>query len=782
MVQPKRLLLCVSAVMLLMLLHLVFGVLTTANSGFPWLPSHSLITYPLEVVVTTDGNIDATGLRPSRLSPRGIYNSITLVSADPTQTVWREPRSYTHELVILNDPIVKKHVKSITVRNGPYQTALTWEDLVFSDRSQSEGGRYAYLVLPSPRGDSEIRSLIAQFQPMMNYRGDVRVVFAAFAAAVLWLFGASLVRQGLSAEVHDRVQSTLLLGFIGATAANVILLSPAVSWRLPSLVLTAALVTNGPITWSSLALIVVNVVRFRNGIADVNREPACNDRRAVYPALLGLSLVALLLRAWNLSYFQGVDSFNITAGLSLFQNGTTPYVRNMDISQLVSYMFGVFGVSLTSARLPFALIGAITCIPLYLFAAQLHRTVAWVATALFAVSPVAIEKASHVREYSLILFLTLTLSALIVWVYRKKHTSPVPCTILMVLVFGVAAALVFQHRVMFNVPTLLVVLQPNAILVAVLSGFSFWRVKKWRVFTAIVLVGSLVIGFSLLHRLSPFSARVVFQRTLLDTYLYPRADFVSQWFAYRDLPLLLPTVVLLIPLATGWRYSTVYKSLFIVFWLSLTLFVFRMDQAIIQTRYVYHLLGYFIILFSLGLAVIVRVIRSTIPDSRLGMIAATLFLLAVISPRNTIHAVNKDLNRYDGFQRTTSISTDNRLFAVAEFLTDELGVTDADAILLSSQNSDLLSWALARPISRSFVRLGPTYQSGRNIYFINTPQDMIRSELDQALETHTRGFFVAWNAYHPEQYFGDRDAAYRYLGTIQGHGIYHWCTDSSALD
>lgn len=120
--------------------------------------------------------------------------------------------------------------------------------------------------------------------------------------------------------------------------------------------------------------------------------------------LIGVGLLAFLLRAWNLeNTFPAVDEYrHLFAARQMLEEGSLPEYRRSFWTVTVPVMiaFRMWGVELWSARLMGVIFNVLGLIPFYLVARKFNRTVAIWAAFLYATNPLLIFFARMVREYA----------------------------------------------------------------------------------------------------------------------------------------------------------------------------------------------------------------------------------------------------------------------------------------------------------------------------------------------------------------------------------------------
>ncbi|MBP7006904.1 MAG: hypothetical protein KBB16_02480 [Candidatus Pacebacteria bacterium] len=128
--------------------------------------------------------------------------------------------------------------------------------------------------------------------------------------------------------------------------------------------------------------------------------------------------LALALRLYKLDHLTPyIDEFyHLTGGKRLFLEGTFNYPRAPFLTWLIGSLFKLYGnTSLYIARLPSAIIGSITVIPLYFLARKIHPYIGLLSALIFAILPVCIGMSRSIREYPFFFFIFIIFINWFIW-------------------------------------------------------------------------------------------------------------------------------------------------------------------------------------------------------------------------------------------------------------------------------------------------------------------------------------------------------------------------------
>jgi hypothetical protein len=122
-------------------------------------------------------------------------------------------------------------------------------------------------------------------------------------------------------------------------------------------------------------------------------------------AILGLTLAALLLRAFNLgAVFPAVDEYyHLIAARQLVQGAalSAVYERGLWLVTVpISEAFRIFGFQVWAARLTGAIFNSLAIIPLYVLTRRINRPIAVLSCAIYAISPWIVTFGRVAREYA----------------------------------------------------------------------------------------------------------------------------------------------------------------------------------------------------------------------------------------------------------------------------------------------------------------------------------------------------------------------------------------------
>lgn len=723
----------------------------------------NILVSPVEIVVSTNGPIDATGITVGRMSPLGNFSSFTIASDPGETTVWRSNQSFVYDFLIVPDDPVVESSSSIEIRVGNTRTSYAWEEVKNWPTEEVELPSYvdvadskmAY-VLPHDR-ESNQPSVpgFPWMSRLVNYRGHGAVAVSIFLfASALTMAIVFLWRL----PGHIPFELAERKGFAGPIALSLLIVylnSYRVYWLLNPQITDIVIPLRIPALvclFGSLA-----IVAWKGRSAATDELGAFGERRLTPWIMSGTVVgVAFILRIWRLEYLQALDSFSITAAKALLDTGVFSYQRNSHITRIVARSFESFGMALSAARIPIVAYSLATFVPLYFVSRRLGRSVSFVATILFAVSPVAIEKSSHVREYSETLFLVTVLVAVAVIVWERLRTRPVLHTTVQVATALLAVYLVFRYEAFGNNATIASALQVYGFFVVIIAGIVLYRGyprKKWFVVAAII--GFFAVFYLQVQRFGPFGSEVTWSGRFLSIFFDSMHGDTAQWWSLLPIsPLPVFAVVFVIP----WfgNPSEIRRDLYLAilgtFVLSLALFLTR-TTIVPRGRYVYQLFSIFTILFAVGLVQLVCLCRNALGVSRpVFFTVAAVAVLSFINPLNTAEAANRTASRYYGPRQVSSLATENRVFGVVEFL-NAIGVTSNTPVILNGQRPDLFSWLLNRSVSREYgvhiredgSRTGTAYDLAERLYFVgrnNRYPNLEWTAASEAIATYGAGYYL----------------------------------------
>ena len=790
-IRPQLILVVLVAFAALVIVDLGVGAVSAANLGINFGGSVNRTVFPVEVQITTSSFPDATGILVGRGTMKRNLHAMRISAVTAGRTTWREPQAYFLELVLVPDPVLIKEIDEVVIRIGPNVYTYTWSEVEtdwqeidisnYQNRPNSEAIGY---VFPADALGLPPGSLFETLAGTINYRGDLRAAsWSVVRVLALLLSMGILFAFWRGARALDQAFAWVLFCFAVALSITVYVLRVDVASVLPQLIIDISDALNPPLAWGFTGVLAILLVSKRARAEQTFEH--CRSYSCPVPYFVwvcAVTLLALLLRVWSLDFLQAVDTFSITAARALNDTGSYAYQRNAHITHFVAFMFRNFGTTLAAARVPFVLIGSLTTVPVMLIAKQIGHTESIVAGSLFALSPVAIEKAAQVREYSENLFVTVWLMVIIVALYRRYRTNPIKLATASIAAIAGAAILLLLYSDAVDNRTILSAVQVGATLgfcIVVAVAHNAWPTRRAIIWSAVI--GLLATAWIVLPRFGPFSNRIVFQPVFVEVYFNPFATNVAQWFSFQHVSALLLACIVFCPLCfQRFRRNPVYLSLLATFLLTVALFTLRLEPSG-RSRYIYHLHAAYVIVFSVGFTAVIRLVYRSAGTTRRASIIVAVLVLSLISPVNTIHAVLRHKSRYYGEQQITHIGTENRLYQTSAYLS-QIGLQQSDPILFEGQRPDLLSWLLDRPVTRSYILRprsdsgsGTAYDSASDVYFVGFANRVDERELAlKAMRGAGRGYFVSWSSELPTNDISLGGERFIYRGTVSGYRIYQF--------
>ncbi len=257
-------------------------------------------------------------------------------------------------------------------------------------------------------------------------------------------------------------------------------------------------------------------------------------------SLILLTAIGLVLRLWNLDLLDSYrdEDHHLSSVRLLFDTGAFEYTR----AQLVTYTSAFFiwlggGVSyydfLYWGRVPSAIMGALTTIPIYLLGRKISKPVAMVSVLLWVISPWAIGIARNIREHSYYIFIILILVLLalaIIEMVLNFDKKQLPKFIAYNLIMGGVLSYAFF------IDWLSTLKVSGVILAAVVGAYTVSNIDKvgrllWKRKILLVLAILALIGLLLPISGSKFlSADKVINYKWADTFFNPNTNTPIQWW------------------------------------------------------------------------------------------------------------------------------------------------------------------------------------------------------------------------------------------------------------
>jgi hypothetical protein len=369
--------------------------------------------------------------------------------------------------------------------------------------------------------------------------------------------------------------------------------------------------------------------------------------------LLVLTGLAIGLRLLNISALDPVTDENqhMVAAYRLLQGESPDYSRGMLVTYLIalSFKFGSpaeFSDYVGLARMPGAIIGGLTAIPLYFLARHLNKVVALIAAFLWAVSPWSIGVAQYAREYSCYVFLVLlaVLSAIRIdqillaeksEIFRRKVVA-VLGHVVFILAFCLYAVFIDAKST----------LRIGVLLIGII-GFTClcWRLSELKKIqipyrkVVIPIAGILLLGAAVyaIYYVGVIGLKYQLETRYAEILILGRKKTpILWWTGFRQVPL----IGVLLAASGGIfflnRRHRTYTIIFVIF-SGLLLFYSLFFTRYFRPRYGYYLLPFFTVLISAGIYCFFHYLGSakSLAIRGIGIVSLVLMLFAVVNYQNT---------------------------------------------------------------------------------------------------------------------------------------------------
>lgn len=185
------------------------------------------------------------------------------------------------------------------------------------------------------------------------------------------------------------------------------------------------------VIFSGAYLLVLNKESIENNVGE-----QCSQGRGYILSLCIIVLAGLLLRLWNLTILDPyIDEYNhLLAAQQYLANGEFEYQRAKLVTYFVSIFYWIGNASsfyeyLFWGRIPGAIFGALTAIPIYFLARRISHQVGIASAVLWTLSPWTIGVSRTIREYAFYPFFILLITLLLIKLielateYRRRDTT-----------------------------------------------------------------------------------------------------------------------------------------------------------------------------------------------------------------------------------------------------------------------------------------------------------------------------------------------------------------------
>jgi hypothetical protein len=497
--------------------------------------------------------------------------------------------------------------------------------------------------------------------------------------------------------------------------------------------------------------------------------------------ILALALIVMLgfiLRIWNLNYLQASDNFNLMSAKSLYDNGLFLYKRNIDITYMLAFLFKIFGSTLFIARIPFVIIGAISTVLIYFLGKTINTKIALISAFLLAVSPVAIEKSSFVREYDLNMLLGLIFITIILRLFNQKDKQILRRRICQISFMAIPCLYIYGQ--VFNNETINIIIFTVALVLipTIIYYINNNYNKRILLISILILIAGFVGFIFLIPRLGPFSELFGFEPFFFQMFFNPNVSYPVQWFSGSKISELLILAIFILPITTN---NKVIKSCYFAFFISVAVFVFKFQNnlAYLPSRYLYHLYPLYIIILSTGIYMLFLSIKKNI--YYISILAIFIFSQILII-QNTTHAAKHDLDfsTPDYNRQITSVGSRADVSKLLEYLKENNLIDKEVPLVLDSLDPTWFTFYFQYNIDsqRTFSdKWEKNYEISKNIFLQNYYWEVF--DLNFVVKNNKKGTFITRSWRYPDNIIMVGNTTLKLEGSFENFNIFVW--DKSAL-
>ncbi len=497
------------------------------------------------------------------------------------------------------------------------------------------------------------------------------------------------------------------------------------------------------------------IANFKEKFTRLNKIPIINSvitwlYKEGFWTILILCLTILLgfiLRVWNLDYLQGADNFNLLSAKSLAENGYFIYQRNLDITYILSFLFKTFGTNLAIARIPFIILGTISIFTIYLLGKFINKKIALLSALLFAISPVAIEKASFIREYTPTLLIANIFFLILIYIYKKYNHNPKLFLLYYLLAICTFLAFIFSYSSLNKTGVIRSVYV--IILFESLFIFYFFTKKLYPNFLGYYILLSIVGNYFLFrytHIFSNiFSTNTYFNQHWLKIFFDPNISSPMQWFSDSNIHWLVLLFLTLISLIVFYHKS-IFKIIFFTFILNLALFVLKFNQTGYQhSRYLYQTYFLYVLIFATGLYILYKITIS-MKYKKLSQVIIFLFIFSsIIILTNTGHGAKHVLSIWGATtklnaRQPTAAGNRNYYYEIFKYL-DSKNFNNKTPLIIDGEDPFFFIWYYNYPINRSY--LFNNYETSDKVFSVKKYSNI--DEFQLAIDKFSYGYYIVPN-------------------------------------
>ena len=486
--------------------------------------------------------------------------------------------------------------------------------------------------------------------------------------------------------------------------------------------------------------------------------------------LLVILIIGATLRCWDLNYIQWSDNFNFISAKALYQNGNFIYNRNTDYTLFTGYLFYLFKPSLLIARIFPIIFGIVSIFFVYVFGKIFNKKVGLISAFLFAISPVAIEQSSMVREYTLNLFIFLLATIFLFSLFNKGlrvYKKVLYCSLVL--------ALIYLYSIL-TVNTTLPIILFGLLIISLYLILYENKDFKFSLIPAIAIM-SVIFNF-FISKFDNFYHGFLWNTGWFNIFFNPKVNYPMQWFNGSNINIILIFFIFLIPLFFKLNRKILLCYTIFFFYIILFVFKFQDNLTYLASRYLYHIQFIYTFIFALSFYILYIIYKHYFYKI---FILIFIFSCMVILPNtllSTTHYSNpKDYNN-GNYPRVTSIGSRPDVGIFLNNLQALNIIKKNYPIVLEGLDQSAIIYKFDYDIDkvRNYVIHNGIYtyyyDIGTNIYLEDESNNLLG--LRDAILDNKEGIFITYRDIYPESNFTIGNTKFTFISTIYPKKIYRW--------
>jgi hypothetical protein len=419
-----------------------------------------------------------------------------------------------------------------------------------------------------------------------------------------------------------------------------------------------------------------------------------NKRTTLFYVIL-ITIIAIILRIINLTnvHLTTDEGVLLLSAKDLLSAGGFEYTRAplLTILTAISYYFGTpetYFDYLYWARIPSAIFGALTTIPIFFLGKRISQQTGLIAAILWTISPWAIGMAQFAREYSLYSFL-VTIFTLINFKFfeslKVKNKKNIVIYSTLIFTFFYYAFIIDRLSTLKYIFIIFVIFG-----IYHLTNYykisDITKIRKKLLIPILLILTFIVfvINFSLQH------SYVNLESLSFETgwiHFFTKTDIAPlMWYNWVNFTPVVYFFLLIPLLGLIFSKNKPLKIYFSAFILSLIFYTIFFERNWVKPRYVFYILPFFTILLSYGLSYLINLksIFKTKSISFIVFILIALFTALIFRLDNTLYAIRST-------DRTIIDEGNHKLDEMLEFLDENIKYIEKSNVIITTRLGPVLN-------------------------------------------------------------------------------------------